>query len=218
MSKTTYSAMAISLLLNLYFGTKVISSKIKTSPSLNTVTVSRVIDGDTFLTTDNKYVRLLGLDSPEFPQNCLSTEAKDKLENLINKEQVSLADISTDHFGRTLAYVFLKDISIDEVLLRDGLGKLIAKNKDYLPILTKAENEAKTFKKGIWGPLCNPDENCQIKGNYRQADNTKVYSLPDCYNYSKTEVDLNKGDHWFCTEKEALAAGFKKSKDCPGMK
>lgn len=54
-----------------------------------------------------------------------------------------------------------------------------------------------------------------IKGNYRSADNTRIYHTSDCYNYDKITVKPGTSDRWFCTEKEAIAANFRKSLDCP---
>jgi len=42
--------------------------------------------------------------------------------------------------------------------------------------------------------------------------------MPDCYNYDKIIVDPAGKDKWFCSEAEAIEAGFVKSKDCPGYK
>jgi len=57
-----------------------------------------------------------------------------------------------------------------------------------------------------------------IKGNYHKGTKQRVYHLPDCYNYNQVNINPNEGDRWFCTEKEAAAAGFSKSRDCPGEK
>jgi hypothetical protein len=37
-----------------------------------------------------------------------------------------------------------------------------------------------------------------------------------CFNYDRIVMNASEGDKWFCTEAEAKAAGFRKSKDCPG--
>jgi len=37
---------------------------------------------------------------------------------------------------------------------------------------------------------------------------TKVYYLPESYFYESTAIDKTKGDQFFCTAAEALAAGF----------
>jgi hypothetical protein len=51
----------------------------------------------------------------------------------------------------------------------------------------------------------NHPEGCDIKGNV--GNNYKFYYLPEHENYPNVEID-KKGDRWFCTEDEALAAGW----------
>jgi hypothetical protein len=41
-----------------------------------------------------------------------------------------------------------------------------------------------------------------------------VYLRPDCPYYSIVNVRRFEGDRWFCSEKEAKAAGFKISPAC----
>ena len=54
-------------------------------------------------------------------------------------------------------------------------------------------------------------EACLIKGNVSKRNgNQKIYHCPNWDDYSKTEVNRSEGDRWFCTEEEALAAGFRK--------
>lgn len=52
---------------------------------------------------------------------------------------------------------------------------------------------------------------CVIKGNVSKWNNDKhIYHCPNWRDYDKTEVNLSEGDRWFCSEAEALAAGFSK--------
>lgn len=53
-----------------------------------------------------------------------------------------------------------------------------------------------------------PDPACVIKGN-----STRIYHLPGGRCYSETLIHkTKKGDRWFCTEAEAQAAGYRRSK------
>lgn len=52
---------------------------------------------------------------------------------------------------------------------------------------------------------------CNIKGNI-SLDGEKIYHLPGQEFYSATEIDTEYGERWFCTEEEARAAGWRKSK------
>ena len=51
-----------------------------------------------------------------------------------------------------------------------------------------------------------------IKGNVDTRTGDHVYHVPTGLYYSTTSVDESLGDRWFCTEEEAVAAGWKKSK------
>ena len=51
-----------------------------------------------------------------------------------------------------------------------------------------------------------------IKGNVDQRTGQHVYHVPGSMFYSTTVVDEAQGDRWFCTEVEAIEAGWKRSK------
>ncbi len=40
----------------------------------------------------------------------------------------------------------------------------------------------------------------------------RIYHVPGGTYYSRTRINVAKGERWFCTEEEALAAGWRKSK------
>jgi len=52
---------------------------------------------------------------------------------------------------------------------------------------------------------------CKIKGNISIATGNKAYHLPGMEDYGSTVIDPFKGERWFCTEKEAIAAGWRKA-------
>lgn len=55
---------------------------------------------------------------------------------------------------------------------------------------------------------------CDIKGNINQQGE-KTYHLKECNKYGQINISSKKGEKWFCSEAEAQAAGYKKSKNCP---
>jgi micrococcal nuclease len=126
--------------------------------------VKSVIDGDTIVLEDisSTNVRYLGIDSPEVrtldgPGDPLSDEARRVNENLVDGKKVRLEFDKErfDPYGRTLAYVFVDDIFVNERLLSSGLAKtlIIPPNDKYGKRLQKAEKEAKDLRRGIWGDL-----------------------------------------------------------------
>ena len=213
---------AFSLLLNAYLGYRLFYVDNHISSNTNDYgvkhTAMRVIDGDTFDIENEERVRLYGINAPEYPRGCLSAEAKTRLEDLILNRQVQLSYIKKDNFGRQVSLVAINTISINEVLIEEGLAyfeKSKPENEISL-ILEKAQVKAKQTKRGVWSSLCvAKQENCIIKGNYRSADTTRIYHTPDCYNYDRITVKPGTTDRWFCTEEEAKKAGFRKSLDCP---
>ena len=59
----------------------------------------------------------------------------------------------------------------------------------------------------------NGDENCVIKGNI-SSSGEKIYHLPGCLSYDKTIINESAGERWFCSEDEAVNAGWRKAKNC----
>ncbi|MBI4229047.1 MAG: thermonuclease family protein [Deltaproteobacteria bacterium] len=126
--------------------------------------VKSVIDGDTIILEDisSTSVRYLGVDSPEVksldaPGDPLSDEARRINKNLVDGKRIRLEFDKErfDPYGRTLAYVFVDDIFVNEQILRSGLAKalIIQPNDKYAERLLKAEKEAKDGRRGIWGDI-----------------------------------------------------------------
>ena len=61
--------------------------------------------------------------------------------------------------------------------------------------------------------ICDYSETVQpvIKGNVDTRTGELIYHVPGGFFYSTTEVSESDGDRWFCTEGEALAAGWKRA-------
>lgn len=52
---------------------------------------------------------------------------------------------------------------------------------------------------------------CEIKGNI-SSSGERIYHMPGQRFYDKTVISESAGEKWFCTEDEAIAAGWRKSK------
>ena len=133
------------------------SSPIKRS---DPVLVRFVIDGDTIDVTRFGRVRLLGIDAPEIGRGFdtaapFSREARDRLASLILHRWIRLEQEGAllDSYSRHLAYVMREDgVFVNAALLRDGLARVSARVPlSRLPELEKAEEEAKAFRRGMWG-------------------------------------------------------------------
>ncbi|MCJ7827595.1 thermonuclease family protein [Patescibacteria group bacterium] len=122
-----------------------------------------------------------------------------------------------DRFGRLLAYVYLTDktTSINEQLLNQGAGKFMLDtvNLSNQNKLIAAAQKAHDNKTGLWS-TCAPDPKigCVVKGNMGDSGH-RWYHLPEFRHYDQTNIRLDKADQWFCSEKEALKAGFTKARE-----
>ena len=115
-------------------------------------------DGDTLLVEINgkkEKVRLLGVDTAEIAQGYWGTEAQKFTEKLTLGKEIRLeTDVQErDKYGRILAYVYLGDTFLNELLVKEGYAQLLtyAPNVKYVDTLKKAQKEAKDSSKGIWG-------------------------------------------------------------------
>ena len=51
---------------------------------------------------------------------------------------------------------------------------------------------------------------CLIKGNISASG--RIYHVPGGAYYARTGIDTSKGESWFCSEAEARAAGWRRSR------
>jgi micrococcal nuclease len=176
---------------------------------------------------------------PNRPVGCYGPEASVRNKELVHGQTVSLeSDVEDkDDFGRLLRYVWLGDEMVNAVLVRDGYAKAetgFAEVK-YQDVLLALQGEAQAEGRGLWGPACanttpgptitqtpppaSGNEICDysgatqpvIKGNI-SSSGEKIYHVPGQSSYDATQIDEASGERWFCTEQEALDAGWRKSK------
>lgn len=212
-------------------------SEISAKPNeKRTYLVTRVIDGDTIEIETGQSIRYIGIDTPETvhpdkPAMCFGAEASQKNKDLVLGKHVTLEkDISeVDKYKRLLRHVWLDDVLISELLVKEGyaISNTYPPDVKYQELFVKAQKQAQQNKHGLWGK-CNffgevlsssnsapkNDQNdCNIKGNI-STNGEKIYHLPGCGSYSKTVIDISNGEKMFCTENEARQAGWRKAKNC----
>ena len=126
------------------------------------VLVRSVIDGDTIDVAMFGRVRLLGIDAPEVGRGFdtaapFAREARDRLIALIMRRWVRLEQEgpALDAYSRHLAYVMREDgVFVNAVLVREGLARVTARIPlARLDELKRAEVEAQTFRRGMWGAM-----------------------------------------------------------------
>lgn len=135
------------------------------------VKVERVVSGQTLEIVDPsspvpilQQVRLIGIEAPDLNQQPWGEEAKNRLEQLANGQQVLLeADVTPkDRFNRRLAYVWREDILLNEQLVKEGyvLASLptsyqrdrSGSNAKYSQRLAYAQEWARLMGRGLWNP------------------------------------------------------------------
>lgn len=52
---------------------------------------------------------------------------------------------------------------------------------------------------------------CRIKGNVSYNSGERIYHVPGQEDYSRTKINLNYDERWFCTEEDAITAGWRKA-------
>jgi endonuclease YncB( thermonuclease family) len=176
--------------------------------------VVRVVDGDSFELKDGRRIRLLSLDAPEI-NRCYYSQARERLTGLILNKKIRLKNITKDNYGRLLSNIFVGNIFVNKIILKEGLARFYYVKSPYYEDLKAISQKAKDNKIGIYSPLCrttSQDANCQIKANNNHGQ--KYFFTPECRTYEQVIVDESFGDQWFCEEEEAIKAGFTKAKGC----
>ncbi len=138
-------------------------SIINANNNKESIKVVRVIDGDTIVLENGKTVRYIGIDTPELNlkkgrPECYAYEAKKKNEELVLGKKVRLEkDVSeTDKYGRLLRYVYVDDIFVNEVLVREGYATILTYPPDvkYANLFLTAQHEAIENNRGLWREKC----------------------------------------------------------------
>ena len=181
--------------------------------------VVEVVDGDTFFIQNRQPVRLYGVNAPELG-NCYSEESKSELTNIFLGKEVRLTGLQADHYGRVVADVYLKDGTyINLHMVKNGFVAYIRAYDQNITQMKKAGEYARQNKLGVFSPACTQTEpenpKCKIKGNLDEKNSDrKFYLKPSCAYYDSVVVEKYLGEQWFCSEQEAIQAGFTKSPNC----
>ncbi|WP_162847195.1 thermonuclease family protein [Mucilaginibacter gracilis] len=117
-------------------------------------TVTRVIDGDTFVIESGERVRMVGINAPEI-SDLYGQEAKQHLQQLIEGKEIELLPdhLSKNHdrYSRMLRYAVLNGVDIDKQMLLDGFAVAYLKFKFDKPDEYKqAQIDAQNNSAGMW--------------------------------------------------------------------
>lgn len=226
----TRQSVALALAVGMSLGLGVVSNSVggvgRADPELSGHAF--VIDGDTIVLGSTR-VRLEGIDAPETAQTCARRgggtwacghEAIRGLASLVNGQRVSCAHRGLDKYGRILATCHAGTGDINAEMVRRGLAWAFVR---YSSVYVAIENEAKAARRGIWQATATPpwdfraqrwagsqtevSNGCAIKGNVTRHG--RIYHMPWSPWYANVNMGNDSEKRWFCSEAEALAAGWR---------
>ena len=190
----------------------------KVPPSAEAVQLHHVIDGDSFTLSDDRRVRMLGLDCPDYKERQpFAAEAKAKTEALIPKGCQMWIDTEfktkTDPSGRLLCYVYVgtnegnKDEAtlVNYELLREGFAmfrSLPDSRLKHESALRGSSAQARQEGRGLWGRFMAKEGLVAIG---------KEYHLPTC---KAVKAGLKDVKHMNVDERKALADGLAPCQHC----
>ena len=200
-------------------------------PSEAIVGRAKIIDGDT-ITVAKTRIRLNGIDAPETEQNCsvngkkwrCGEQSTAALRRIIGSQQVHCRAVTIDKYSRVVAFCNIDGADVNASMVQQGWALAYRR---YSTAYVGQEQAAREAKAGLWrGEFVAPwdwrrgkrlsaaNDNepatCMIKGNISR--NGRIYHVPGGQYYSRTKINQSKGERMFCTEAEAKAAGWRRSK------
>lgn len=185
--------------------------------------------GGDLLRIGSSTVRLAGIEAPERGQSCgnasrrwrCGAAAEAALDRLVTGRTVRCSLSGSDDGGRPLATCVAGKTEINAELVRKGHAFAAS---GLFGSYSSLEREARDGKLGLWnGDVTErpseyrakiwdeakrrAPEGCPIKGLV--TGEGRVYVLPWSPDYDRGRVQKGKGERWFCSEREAVAAGWK---------
>jgi micrococcal nuclease len=112
-----------------------------------------ITDGDT-IRLNNQRIRLACIDAPESDQPW-GSQSSQRLTQLIgNGSNLQVRTVDTDRYGRTIAKLYVGDVYVQEILVRDGLAWVYTEYLNRCPTtagsLLAAQEEAQLYRRGLW--------------------------------------------------------------------
>jgi endonuclease YncB( thermonuclease family) len=195
-----------------------------------------VIDGDT-IEIHGTRIRLHGIDAPESAQHCTANEKQFRcgqlaamaLSDKIGSQTVSCEARDTDRYGRIVGVCRASGEDLNAWMVAEGWAMAY---REYSTDYVNHENAASASKRGLWKtefmppwewrrvqraeaaepkPQHGQQPECSIKGNISRSGE-RIYHVPGGQYYGATQVNTSKDERWFCSEAEARAAGWRRSK------
>jgi len=188
----------------------------------------RVLDGDTIAVFNKQpNVRLVEFNAPETDRAACPAErelgirAKDRLFALVRAGNLTFEYVRCScpagthgtpacNYGRDCGTLKSNGRDVGNILIDEALAVPFKCHATGCPKTPRPWCDAATPPAV---PLLMPStaQTCFIKGNIN-SKSEKIYHLPEQRYYAQTVIDPAKGERMFCTEEEAIAAGWRKSR------
>jgi micrococcal nuclease len=179
------------------------------------VRIKYINDGDTVQLADGRSVRYIGVNAPEIDHarqasQPFGLEARALNAKLVANQTVHLEyDVERrDDYGRSLAYVFLRDGSmVNEKLLQSGLAFCLFRlpNIKYENRLLTAQRAAMLAERGMWKGWREED------GRYIGNRNSRRFHLGNCPEAKRISP---RNRIIFSKRWDAFWAGYSPSREC----
>lgn len=186
---------------------------------------AQVIAGDKIQVQDQQ-LYLSGVSVPASDVECklesmtCADYSKAGLSDLIGDRIVACTIEEETQGSLPMATCVINGQDISEVINARGLALMFPENSvalsDSAPSLNGVsvgllslqlmKDHASALATGLVSP-----RDCPIKGNIARRTGNKIYHLPNAAHYKRTLIDLTRGEQWFCSEEDAVAAGFRKA-------
>ena len=196
---------------------------------------AHIIDGDTLEVCGSR-IRLHAIDAPESAQRCRTggqvwscgREATRALARRIGSHPVACKERARDRYGRVVAVCRVGGKDVNAWMVAEGWAFAY---RQYSRRYLAEEMAAKAAKRGVWrGDVVPPWDwrrgkrlkdigmtlkrgsgRCKVKGNISKGGK-RIYHLPGGRFYDQTRINTSQGERWFCSEAEARAAGWRRSR------
>jgi endonuclease YncB( thermonuclease family) len=185
----------------------------------------------------NSRLRLSGIEVPDPDQRCIRAgsrssgrtwacgqDAREAVQRLVQGQTLTCEVGRKDAAGVAKGTCRVGGADIGEALVRAGYA--FAESGLVSPY-RGAEDSARVAKAGVWGST-EPErpaawrerlwsaakrqapDGCPIKGRVR--GNEREYLLPWSSDYERARISARRGERWFCSEEEAVAAGWRSAR------
>lgn len=164
-------------------------------------------------------------------------EARDRLAQYVDSRKITCVGDNKDRYGRTLATCFIDGKNLNAWIVSEGFALAYTQ---YSSAYVDQEKAAHSARRGLWRGAfiapwdqrdsrkhpkilgeaqCSnqadlfevrgaPSAECTIKGNINKGE--RIYFVQGQRHYGRVKIS-GSGERWFCSEEEAVAAGWRKA-------